>query len=106
MKAKNLESELPSSSWTYLTNHAHVLIVLAGNPKITMREISERVGITERAVQMIISDLVSDGVVERIRRGRRNEYKIHGGRRLRHPVESHRTVDDLLRLIMEEDGSA
>jgi hypothetical protein len=86
-------------TWTFLTNHAHVLILIAANPEIKLRDIALRVGITERAVQRIVADLESGGVLERYREGRRNHYAVFSKRPLRHPIESHRTVGDLLALI-------
>jgi len=64
-----------------------------------LRDVADRVGITERAVQRIVQDLEQAGVITRQREGRRNHYRINPDRHLRHPVESHRTVGDLLALI-------
>jgi DNA-binding MarR family transcriptional regulator len=88
-----------SSSWTFLTNHAHVLLCIADNPNIKMKDLAGLVGITERTVQRIVSDLIDEGYIEIKRDGRCNVYRTHRGMALRHPVESHRTVADLLRLI-------
>jgi len=85
--------------WTYLTNHAHVLILLARDPEATMREVAETVGITERAVQRIVAELEQAGVLERSRVGRRNVYAVKADQPLRHPVESHCSVAELLDLI-------
>ena len=82
--------------WTFLTNHAHVLVCLSQDQMLRGRDIAERVGITERAVQAIIADLEADGYLTRTRHGRRNEYQIHADRPLRHPVESDHTAADLL----------
>jgi DNA-binding MarR family transcriptional regulator len=76
-----------------------VLILLAHNPSIVLRKVAEVVGITERAVQRIISDLQGEGFIERQRVGRQNHYRIIRGRKLRHAVEAHRTIGDLLRII-------
>jgi len=89
--------DLPS--WTFLTNHAHVLLCLAQNPSERMRDIASLVGITERAVQRIISELEEAGYIDRFRQGRRNTYCVMGERFLRHPIEKHRQIDDLIRLI-------
>ena len=86
-------------NWTFLSNHAHVLLTLVDHPDARLRDIAERVGITERAVVSIISDLESEHVVTRTREGRRNRYEIHGDARLRHPVEAHVTVGQLVRLV-------
>jgi len=89
-------------SWTFLTNHTHVLVCLAQNEHITLREVAAQVGITERAVHAIISSLEAEGVLTRSREGQRNRYKINRAYRLRHPLESHRKIGDLLALIGEK----
>ncbi len=91
--------KIPTPSWTFLTNHAHVLLCLAKNPSERMRDISEEVGITERAVQRIIVELEADKYLERVRVGRRNEYKVFSRKPLRHSIEKHRQVHDLIKLI-------
>ncbi len=93
------KSEAPS--WTFLTNHAHVLICLAGDPEMRLRDVAAAVGITERAVQKIITELEEGGLLERERQGRRNIYRIHARQPLRHPVESHCSVQGLLHFILE-----
>ena len=91
----------PEHRWTFLSNHAHVLICLAQDPDLRLREVAERIGITERAVQNIISDLETEGLVTRFREGRRNTYELNLARPLRHPIERHRQVGDLVQLILE-----
>lgn len=88
-----------AGEWTFLTNHSHVLLCLVREPGLLMREIAERVGVTERAVQKIVADLEAAGVLERQREGRRNRYGIDPSRPLRHPVEAHCRVRDLLDLV-------
>lgn len=88
-------------SWTFLTNHAHVLICLAGDSQMRLRDVASAVGITERAVQKIVAELEEGGVLERERAGRRNVYRIQARQPLRHPVESHCTVQGLLRFVLE-----
>jgi DNA-binding MarR family transcriptional regulator len=85
-----------------LTNHAHVLAVLDSDPEIVLRQVAMRVGITERAVQRIIQDLEGEGFIERERVGRRNRYRIRKSRPLRHPIEAHRKIGDLLKLISDQ----
>ena len=85
--------------WTFLTNHAHVLAMLHSDPEIVLREVAVEVGITERAVQRIIHDLEEDGFIEKERIGRQNRYRVITRRPLRHPIESHRKIGDLLSLI-------
>jgi DNA-binding transcriptional ArsR family regulator len=86
--------------WTFLSNHGHVLVCLARDPEARLRDVALSVGITERAVQKIVSDLEDAGVVERLRDGRRNRYRLHPERPLRHPIESHRTVGALLTMVL------
>lgn len=92
--------ELPpaAGTWTFLTNHAHVLLCLASDPEARMRDVAGQVGITERAVQHIVRDLAEAGVLERTREGRRNRYTLHPEVPLRHPIEAHRHVRDLVAL--------
>jgi DNA-binding Lrp family transcriptional regulator len=78
-----------------------VLIYLAREPEATLRRVAEAVGITERAVQRIVAELEEAGFLSRRREGRRNVYEIHAGLALRHPIESHRTVEELLQLVNE-----
>jgi DNA-binding MarR family transcriptional regulator len=90
---------LPAKAgWTFLTNHGHVLVALAQDPEIRGRDIATRVGITERAAQAIVADLVAGGYVERTRIGRRNHYRIVPDRQLRHPLEQSHRIDQLLTL--------
>jgi len=91
----------PVRGWTFLSNHSHVLVCLAQNPDARLRDVAQTVGITERAVQKIVADLEEAGVVSRERRGRRNHYRLHLERPLRHPLEAHRTVGALLGVLLE-----
>ncbi len=88
-------------SWTFLSNHGHVLLSIARNPDIRTREIALEVGITERTAQQIVAQLVEAGYVTRIREGRRNHYEIHPKLPLRHPLEQETEVGALLALLME-----
>lgn len=97
---KKTASPSPQASWTFLTNHAHVLICLAGNPEMRLRDVATAVGITERGVQKIISELEEGGLLEREKSGRRNVYRIHARQPLRHPVEAHCTVRGLLDFVL------
>lgn len=87
------------TKWTFLTNHAHVFLCLAKAPEMLMKDLADKTGITERAVQRIIAELAKEGYIEIERTGRRNKYIIHGEKHLKHPSESHRQVADLLQLI-------
>ena len=96
---KKKPSDAKPASWTFLTNHSHVLILLALEPDLLMREVALRVGITERAVQKIVQELEEAGILTRTKVGRRNRYRISEGRSLRHPVEGHRRVRDLINMV-------
>jgi len=85
--------------WTFFSNHAHVLLCLTGNPESRLRDVAEEIGITERAVLNIIADLESEGIVQRSREGRRNSYQFDLDKPLRHPIERHRTVRNLVDLF-------
>ncbi len=98
-KKSNPKSEKPAD-WTFLSNHTHVLLCLAGDPEMRLRDVADRVGITERAVQRIVADLEEGKVLDRIRDGRRNHYTIHRNRPLRHPIEQHRNVGALLDMVI------
>lgn len=93
------QSEHTGGRWTFLTNHSHVLILLYRNPSMVLREVAALIGITERAVQRIIVELEEEGFIERKRVGRQNHYRILPDQPLRHPVESHRTIGDILDLM-------
>jgi len=86
--------------WTFLSNHGHVLVCIARDPEARLRDVALAVGITERAVQKIVSDLEEGGVVERVRDGRRNRYRLFLDRPLRHPIESHRSIGALLGMLL------
>lgn len=88
------------TTWTFLSNHTHVLVCLALDPSQVLREVASQVGITERAVQRIVADLEQAGVLERERDGRRNRYRLNLDARLRHPLEQHRSVGDLLESVI------
>ena len=85
--------------WTSLTNHAHVLLCLAADPDIVLRKVAAQVGITERATQLIVSDLEAAGYITRTRVGRRNHYAVDSALSLRHPLEAHCTVEVLLGIV-------
>jgi DNA-binding IclR family transcriptional regulator len=87
--------------WTFLTNHAHVLVVVARDPEARLRDIADRVGITERSAHAIVHDLVEAGYLRRERIGRRNRYRLEEALPLRHPVERGTRVADLLASVVE-----
>jgi DNA-binding MarR family transcriptional regulator len=88
-------------TWTFLSNHAHVLVCLARDPHTRLRDVAEQVGITERAVFKIVTELETAEVITRIREGRRNRYELDPSARLRHPVEARCTVGSLLGMLLE-----
>jgi DNA-binding MarR family transcriptional regulator len=88
--------------WTFFTNHSHILFYIHDHPHLTMKEIAAQVGITERAVHRIISDLEAEGYLEVSKDGRRNLYSINHKLPLRHENESHRTIGELLEFISTE----
>lgn len=90
------EPDVPERGWTFLTNHAHVLLCLARGESLTARELGLRIGITERAVQVILADLTRGGYLDKLKQGRRNVYTVNVRGRLRHPLESHHSVGDLI----------
>lgn len=92
----------PESTWTFLTNHSHVLVCLLRNSDLTMREISVLVGITERATQRIVSELQVAGVLSVSKVGRRNRYSVKLESPLRHPLESGHTVGELMKWLESE----
>lgn len=94
----------PGTGWTFLTNHAHVLLCLASDPSARMRDVALRVGVTERAVQRIITDLEEAGYLTRERDGRRNRYLVRRDAPLRHPIERHRKVSTLIALVRGGEG--
>lgn len=84
------------AQWTFLTNHAHVLLCVAENPNVRLREVATLVGITERAAQRIVAELEEAGYLERERDGRRNVYRLKPEMPLRHPLDHDHRIGELL----------
>ena len=97
--SKSRSPAAPPRGWTFLSNHGHVLVCLAADPDLRLRDVAQAVGITERAVQKILADLEHEGLVVREREGRRNRYELRLGQPLRQPVEAHRSVRELVELV-------
>ena len=95
-----------SARWTFLSHHAHVLLCIARDPDTRLREVAGEVGITERAVQAIVNDLVAEGYLTRERVGRRNHYEIHPEAPMRHPMHHDIDVGTLVGLLEHEKSSA
>ena len=110
MKTRQLDSmdskpdlklkERRTSSWTFLSNHTHVLLLLAKEPEILLRDVAALVGITERAVQKIVADLEQGGFLKKEKFGRCNRYIINMKKPLRHPLEAHKPIGELLRIFV------
>jgi DNA-binding IclR family transcriptional regulator len=94
------------SRWSFLSNHALVLLCLTRNPAIRLRDVADHVGLTERAVQRIVADLESDEYLTRARTGRRNQYEVHLDLPLRHPNLCYRTVRELLAPFLHRDAES
>ncbi|MGE5408206.1 MAG: winged helix-turn-helix domain-containing protein [Syntrophothermus sp.] len=94
------------ADWTFFTNHAHVLICVARDPGIRLRDVAGEVGITERAAQRIVADLVEAGYLEREREGRRNRYRLRPELPLRHPLEREHAIGEILRVVAEPGDRA
>ena len=90
---------VPRDDWTFLSNHGHVLVALARDPDSRTRDVAEAVGITERAVQQIVVDLVEHGYVEKEKLGRRNRYRVVRGSHFRHDLESGVTLGAFMDLV-------
>lgn len=91
----------PTGGWTFLTNHAHVMFCIAEDPEVRLRDVAARVGITERAVQRIVTDLEGEGYLTVSKEGRRNRYQVNYDLPLRHPIERHRNVRALIGLVVQ-----
>lgn len=98
------ESRSDEPRWTFLSNHSHVLLCLHRDPNLTLREVADEVGITERSVQRILGELEEAGYVRRERAGLRNRYRFKASAPLRHPIESHCTIGDLIDMVESAGG--
>ena len=86
-------------NWTFLTNYGHVLLCIADDPEIRLKDVAEKVGITERSTQRIVADLVEEGYLKHAKVGRRNRYQLRLDLPLRHPIERENQVGVLLNLL-------
>lgn len=91
--------------WTFLSNHGHVLVALARDPDARTRDVAEAVGITERAVQQIVHDLVAQGYVRKQKVGRRNHYSVVRRAHFRHDLEAGSTLGRFLDVILGDVAS-
>jgi len=85
--------------WTFLTNHFHVLVCLSRDPTSRIRDLADEVGITQRAVQRILAELVEDKALSIRKDGRRNSYTLNPRKRLHHPLESKHTIGEILDIL-------
>ncbi len=93
-----------AGGWTVSSNHTQMLVCLARDPQLRLREVAAQVGITEGAVQRIIAELERAGIITRQRRDRANQNRIQGEQHLCHPLEAHRTVGALLDSMVPEEA--
>ncbi len=85
--------------WRFVTNHTQALLGIARDPNVRMRDLAQTIGITERAAQRIVADLIQAGFVERERVGRRNRYVINSNGQMRHPSQEGHEIGELLDLL-------
>jgi DNA-binding MarR family transcriptional regulator len=97
-----MSSAADNKPWRFVTNHTQVLLTIARNPDIRMREIAEYVGITERAAQRIVADLTEAGYIEASRLGRRNHYTVNRAIKMRHPAQDDTEIGELLDLLKRD----
>jgi DNA-binding MarR family transcriptional regulator len=95
-----------SREWTFLSTYALVFLAVAQNPEATLRQVGSAVGITERAAQQIVAELVEQGYLRRFREGRRNRYEIVPTKHMRHSLNRDREAGALLRLLSREPAAA
>jgi len=93
-------------SWRFLSNHTQVLLCIQRDPDVRFRDIAQMVGITERAAQRIVADLIESGYVESQRVGRRNHYRVNADVAMRHPAQDGHDIGELLRLLKLEPDVA
>lgn len=101
MRGSNKMTNKKPTNWTFLSNHSHVLYLINSNPKITIRDMAIKIGITERAILNILSDLTETAYLTVIKVGRNNQYSINKNKNLRHPIEEHCTVADFLKALSD-----
>ena len=92
----------PGRTWTFLSNHGHVLVQVSRDPQARLRDLAEVVGITERSAQAILADLEEGGYVTKARVGRRNSYQVHPELAFRHPAEADRPIGSLIQIFLGE----
>jgi predicted transcriptional regulator len=101
-----MSTQSPNRGWHFLSNHTQVLLCVARNPDIRLRDVADEVGITERAAQRILAELVEGGYVTRERQGRRNHYRINPRGEMRHPAQEGVEIRNLLELLLADQQSS
>ena len=101
-----MSSSNGNKTWRFLSNHTQVLLCLQRDPDVRFRDIAEMVGITERAAQRIVADLIESGYVESERIGRRNRYRVNPDIAMRHPAQRGHEIGELLRLLRRDADSS
>jgi predicted transcriptional regulator len=96
---------MPAPSWSFLTSHARVLLCIAHDPGLRLRDIAAGLGITERSAYGIVTDLAEAGYIVKHKDGRRNRYQIQAHLPLREPTSRERTVGDILALLAGADAA-
>jgi DNA-binding Lrp family transcriptional regulator len=101
-KPKTLKSQdlQKSQTWTFFTNHTHVLVYLAMHGSAPLKDVASAIGITERAAQRIVKELEESGVLSHQKAGRNNIYTLNMEVALRHPLEKHCTIGQILAVIL------
>ena len=99
-----MSNEQPAKTWTFVTNHTQVLLSVARDGDLRVRDIAQIVRITERATQRILADLIEGGYVSRERRGRRNHYVVNPKRKMRHPSQREQDVGTLLDVLEPQES--
>src|SRR5262245_55379950 len=94
-----MSSSNDEKTWRFLSNHTQVLLCIQRDPDVRFRDIAQMVGITERAAQRIVADLIESGYLESERVGRRNRYRVNPGIAMRHPAQEGHDIGELLRLL-------
>ena len=94
-----MSSENTEKPWRFVTNHTQVLLCIARDPDVRLRDVAEMVGITERAAQRIVRDLVDSGFVTRERVGRRSRYVVNSSRTMRHEAQADHEIGELLEAL-------
>ena len=101
-----MSSDRDEKPWRFVTSHTQVLLCIARNPGIRIRDLADLIGITERAAQRIIADLVEAGYLERTRVGRRNRYVVKADHKMRHPLQQTHEIGELLDLLALTESAA